>query len=428
MFNEHRARMYIVGKDIIIDESMSAHLVREFRYDDMGHPDLRKIQRKPKGVGTEIKSAADGVTGVMQHLEFQQSAEANKLKKFQCAPDSLPWHVAVTLRCTERWHGTGRTCNGDAGFGSFLCVVELLKRGLFAKFVVKQASKFFLKQVFKSWEATNPRRGEHCVYVTKVDLGGREGTVVALGWMSKVMKTFVGTSGTTLAGPPHVLPRSKVVIDDDGCASTLKYTKSEDQPVFVYELFQAFAKIDSHDHKRQGILALESSWITNNWWHRLFTTIVGMIIVDAYLMYKMEFKALFPGKPHEDLITWGNKLAYQLIHFDKLQARNNPSRAATPPATASAPSRSAARENEVTGCHILQSLRYTPSYQAALAKNDKYMSCRRVCVVCKTQTSAYCSDCSTNVESLVPSFVCVCKSDGPDHGACLRQHIKDVSK
>jgi hypothetical protein len=43
------------GKDIVIDECMSAHLVRELKYDADGHPNRTKVKRKPKDTGTEIK-------------------------------------------------------------------------------------------------------------------------------------------------------------------------------------------------------------------------------------------------------------------------------------------------------------------------------------------------------------------------------------
>ena len=52
--------------------------------------------------------------------------------------------------------------------------------------------------------------------------------------------------------------------------------------------FSCFGAIDVHDHYRQGSLAFEREWYTHCWWHRLFATVFGMCIVDAYLAYKFE--------------------------------------------------------------------------------------------------------------------------------------------
>ena len=56
----------------------------------------------------------------------------------------------------------------------------------------------------------------------------------------------------------------------------------------IADFFQYFSIIDVHDHYRQGSLELERHWITHYWWHRMFSTIFGMCIVDAYLCFKFE--------------------------------------------------------------------------------------------------------------------------------------------
>lgn len=54
----------------------------------------------------------------------------------------------------------------------------------------------------------------------------------------------------------------------------------------VEKFYEYFNTIDVHDHLRQGSLAMEESWATKYWRHRLFTTILGMIFTNNFLIYK----------------------------------------------------------------------------------------------------------------------------------------------
>ena len=63
-FNQTRAQNVSPGPFIIVDESMSAWRGKDGNFCSDGLPHVTKIKRKPKGVGTEIKDAADVSTGV----------------------------------------------------------------------------------------------------------------------------------------------------------------------------------------------------------------------------------------------------------------------------------------------------------------------------------------------------------------------------
>ena len=79
----------------------------------------------------------------------------------------------------------------------------------------------------------------------------------------------------------------------------------------VEDFYECFSVIDVHDHIRQGSLGFEREWYTKVWWHRLFATIYGMCIVDAYLAYKYEMECQFlPYLPFRSFIS---QLARQLI-------------------------------------------------------------------------------------------------------------------
>jgi hypothetical protein len=54
--------------------------------------------------------------------------------------------------------------------------------------------------------------------------------------------------------------------------------------------------VDVHDQMRQGILDLEYTWVTQNCWFRIATTLLGMTVTDAYIAFKRALPANDPDK------------------------------------------------------------------------------------------------------------------------------------
>jgi len=145
-FNDRRAQVVKPGGTLTVDECMVPWEGTDFKWSAEGMPHVTKIARKPKGVGAELKSCADGQSGIMLRLEIQEGAEAMKDKKWA---DVYKYHTAVTLRLTEPWHGSNRTVNGDSAFASFVTAIALLAVGLFFRGIVKTASSLFPMKWFK---------------------------------------------------------------------------------------------------------------------------------------------------------------------------------------------------------------------------------------------------------------------------------------
>jgi hypothetical protein len=89
--------------------------------------------------------------------------------------------------------------------------------------------------VFKAFRGTNPARGETKVMRTTTTVNGVVGEVVGCGWMTKMMKSFVSTCGTTLPGTPHTVEYSRKVMRD-GVWTTEEISKSTQRPSLVEEL------------------------------------------------------------------------------------------------------------------------------------------------------------------------------------------------
>ena len=77
--------------------------------------------------------------------------------------------------------------------------------------------------------------------------------------------------------------------------------------------FEGNNVIDVHNQNRQGTLALEKKWNTQDCWFRLFTTLVGMCTIDAL---KMIDYVKPPRRGDEDgrkLLIFAAVLAKQLL-------------------------------------------------------------------------------------------------------------------
>jgi hypothetical protein len=85
------------------------------------------------------------------------------------------------------------------------------------------------------------------------------------------------------------------------------------RPIVVKEYFESANAVDVHNHYRQGALALEEAWQTQQWWHRLFATLLGMIVTDSYLAYSYFHPSLQErGKSFQDFCE---RLTMQLLTY-----------------------------------------------------------------------------------------------------------------
>lgn len=140
--------------------------------------------------------------------------------------------------------------------------------------------------------------------------------IYACCWNDKKAKNIITNAGDATPGKPSVRRRHCIVTDADG-KTTKRYKKVIERPQMIEVFYEAFNTIDVHDHLRQGSLAMEKSWQTKTWWHRVLCTVIAMCVVDAYRMYEYEHSHLEHTK-HTDALTFHRfccKLAYHLVHF-----------------------------------------------------------------------------------------------------------------
>lgn len=246
-FNQRRFDVVEPGNALLIDESISANRTKRTvaNHCPDGLPHATKIARKPEGVGVEIRNLIDCDSEILLQLDIQECKESMALKPF-FVETSGRGSTAGVLRLVSRWFGSGRTIYGDSAFASVLTACWLLLKGLHFMGLVKTGHKFFPKQYFIDQAAKDPPLGSS-LYLQASFLNH---PMIAVAWFDKVPKHFIATAGTNSPAPPRIKVRYHRETGD----RKLFEVPSSAVPK---EYFNQAPKIDVHNHRRQGELAME---------------------------------------------------------------------------------------------------------------------------------------------------------------------------
>jgi hypothetical protein len=300
------------GAILVEDESMCGWSGLDERYTLKGMPHITNIMGKPVDRGAELKNTVDGQSGVMIYIELHEEKKRQHSKEFH---DMVGETCAVGMRLVKNWFGSGRTVIADSWFSSVKLLIQLADRGLHFMGLVKQNHALFPKHHLATWgegklDGEAPVRGDSILYSSPIDENSK---MYALGYKSHKPKYILSNRGTTLPAPDLVLTRHKIK-EVNGVCELDERSYSIKVPQMVHMFFEYFNAVDSHNQLRQGSLAMERNWLTHTWWHRVFATILGITVVDAYKAYKHEFNQR--GSLLEEPVTFlefVDQLAYSLI-------------------------------------------------------------------------------------------------------------------
>ena len=87
---------------------------------------------------------------------------------------------------------------------------------------------------------------------------------------------FISTKnfGPTTPGPPY---KARFLDENENLIFC-----NVPRPAHISSYFRKCNKIDSHNHARQKILALEEQWVTKSPWFWLVTTFIGLTVTDMW--------------------------------------------------------------------------------------------------------------------------------------------------
>ena len=294
-FNANRREVVFAGWLLVVDELMSA-------YQGQNMPHLSYVIRKPEPLGCEMKCLCCGVSGIMLFLEIQEG-------KQRMANKPYVHELAATAACTKRmvvgggFTGTSRVVLGDSWFASFKTARALREIGVYFIGLVKTATRNFPMHALRTLVATaDAHRGDHAVMQTEIN-GDR---YIAVGWMrsNKRPNCYIASCGVTLPAAKRACVKRH---DQHGNVENFEF----DRPSLVQTYSSACGLIDNHNMLRQGILKLEKKWVTQQWWIRVITTVIGICVTDAWLA----FKKVIPGASDESVpfLDFVHSLAYELV-------------------------------------------------------------------------------------------------------------------
>jgi hypothetical protein len=133
--------------------------------------------------------------------------------------------------------------------------------------------------------------------------------VICLGYKYSASKVLVFL-GTKSAGP--TTPPGEPYIARFPDANGNVAQRSVPRPAVISNYFKTSNVIDSHNQARQGEIALEKRWVTQDCWFRLVTTLIGMTITDCW----RAFKQGMPQAKNKDIQAneFADQIAYDCIH------------------------------------------------------------------------------------------------------------------
>ena len=315
LFNECRQNIIVPGEFLCVDECFFSWRAVESHSHASALPHTSKNKTKPRGVGTECKSLCDGQSNIMLMLDLMEGKMRQGRKPFGGGGTG---HV---LRLCSPYFGSSRVVVADSAFSSVHTAVECLNHGIHFMGIVKTAHREFPKKFLRDKSNEYGRGGDkprgaflHYTSSHKITHNGQETVkpVFAHAWYDRKAKLIVSTCGTTLAGTDSERRRHKKKLED-GIWTTKSFVKTVPRTKLVEEMFNAFSKVDIHDHYRQGSLGLCRTWPTKRWYIRLFASVFGICVVDAFFAFRYENE-----ERDMDFTTFWGKLALQLIDNDFL--------------------------------------------------------------------------------------------------------------
>jgi hypothetical protein len=249
----------------IADETMSPFQPRADKFGGLAN--LSYIQRKPKPFGTEFKTVCTA-DGLMVFMEIQEGAVA--MQKLHIS--GYGSKASMTQRLCEN-AAEGMVVIGDADFGSLTAAHALALTGKGCIMNVKTSKANFPKAVLEA-ELEGCAAGSYMALTTTVD-GIRFNAIGYKYSRSKKVQTFICTVGAVTSGYKPYIAKFK-----DAQFNTI--SRPVRRPNVLSRAYELLNVVDKHNHGRQDLIHLETSWLTQNCYFRCFCTGMGIVAENTH--------------------------------------------------------------------------------------------------------------------------------------------------
>ena len=274
-FNRHRLQSVTCSELTCVDESISRWYGTGGGWMDIGLLHYVTIDRKPDH-GCAIQNTACGHSGIMLHVQLVSTADDGRERAYE---GQMLHGTAVLRRLVEPWPGTQRIVCADSCFASVEAIDEMRKIGLKFIGVLKTVSRKFPMQYLSGVEVDG--RGKCNTLVRKDDSGKQD--MMAVVWVDRYRRYFVANTRSTIDGKLYTRTRWKQFYD-----GAHKVDMEVRQPEVAENYYGACAAIDQHNRCRQDDLMLERKLQTHAWSFGINSSILAIIVVDAWQLYAGE--------------------------------------------------------------------------------------------------------------------------------------------
>jgi hypothetical protein len=292
--NAYGQRTFVPGNHLEADETVIRWYGIGGGYVNKGLPMYLALERKPNNSG-EIQNLADVASGIMLRLKVVKSANEEKVNstdaaaankdKDNCNNDATNEGgegTQVLVELTEPWHDTGRVITADAYFASVEAALKMKDKGLHFIGNVKQCSKMFPMEVLSN--TTLVLRGLRSVLASiSKETGKMEH--VAMSWLNRNRRYFIMT--TCGIGEGEEINRKRLrQLNRDELADPDMVIIHVAQPRAIATYYEGAGTIDRHNRIHADKLRMDRNLGTKDWAKRFNLGVLGIICVDAYLLFK----------------------------------------------------------------------------------------------------------------------------------------------
>lgn len=391
--NQHRQERIEPSELLCVDESIARWYGVGGTWLDVGLPFYVDLDRKPES-GCEIQNIACGKGGFMLGMEF---AKSESERNTGVSSDTMNHGTQVLLTLASPWTGSNRLVCADSYFASVNAAIEMYRNNLRFTGVVKTATRGFPINYLR--RIVLQGRGSHFSLSTSVQVDERVCKLLACAWVDRTRRYFISTAGTT--NPGNIQERIRWRHDETH--GSHQQLTAVSIPEVAESYYLSAAQIDRHNRVRQCDVDLEKTFKVREWSFRVNTTMLSIIIVDSWLLYKGGMAGRDRMEPHD----FFSVLAEELIdnQYDKHGVNHMENSEIV---------------NEQNGSSYMEEVsRVNLMPSRKKRKTNKNASAQRRCKVCSSNlTSWVCTACST-AES--ENFICHPRSGR----ACFSTHLKD---
>jgi hypothetical protein len=334
--------------------------------------------------------------------------EANEVLDVEDDDRTLLHGTKVMLSLLKGWRSAKpRIVCADSYFASVGAARRLFEYGFRFIGVIKTATKGFPIKFLGS--VMMPERGT----VVGLTAMHEDDEVQLLGFVycDRDRRYFISTCSNAGSGTPIQRTRLHQVQPVHTQADPEKVVITMNQPRAAEIYYSTCGMIDRHNRARQDTLNLEKKIQTKVWHKRVNTSILGMIIVDTFLLYQAcTHSALTQPMFYRELIT-------ELIDNKFLKGRASRLSVSS---EGSSPDSSVASTTTGTagrGLHLTPSKRVADMHDEAKKRRRQHH-----CKYCRQKTTSICSECRFNPD-YGDSKAAFCH---PSTGRyCFQAHMKE---